>query len=417
MGGAYSEDLAWRVVMRVVFFGQGVSEICDPERGLGVSSHYISDVMARYEDTGDVKTRQGQRTFTIDQSALTRAEDWKIMALICNSPRTQLKDIRAQFQLDTGVLIKYRAFCGAVQRLGFTRKKVRTQIRPSLRPPRLPKAQLRPLAPRRTACALCLACVWQVRALAYRCDVDNALHWLAGLLRDYRAEELAVLDETSKDMDVLKGDFGYSLRGEMCQVQDQVLTNASRTSMLALYTLDEGFLDWAMTPGTWNKESFLHVTTERFCDWRGVMRRPMLVRGQRCYPNLRACNTVGIVPPPLPHTLHVRRRRTSIRRKASVAACCLTTRPSITVTSSSTASQCWAWMFATSRLIATSCRRWTTVLLALSFGGCATTSIAILCRRCRSSARLRRRCTISTATVAALRGTALGTVSTCSGGT
>ena len=113
----------------------------------------------------------------------------------------------------------------------------------------------------------------------------------------HSVEELGVLDETSKDFDSLKGGFGYSLRGTVCSAHDQALLHMSvRTSCLVLHTVQEGFLDWAMKPGTFNKEYFLHVTTENFVDWRGVTRRPMLVRSACARCGVRRCMRAQLTP-------------------------------------------------------------------------------------------------------------------------
>mmetsp|Transcript_23120 Transcript_23120/g.58988 ORF Transcript_23120/g.58988 Transcript_23120/m.58988 type:complete len:346 (+) Transcript_23120:135-1172(+) len=241
MPAAHSEDLAWRVVVRIEWKGQSVEDVTNPDTGLDVSRHYVNSVMERYHTTGTVKTRQGRGADPLKTCSLTRAEDYKIVQMIFKSPRTKLKDHRAAFQLETGVLISYSAFCSAVKRLGYSRK--------------------------------------HVRNLCYTCDMDRANAWLAETLTYFPyAEMLAVLDETSKDFDTLKGDFGYSLRGQPCTVQDQYLTHqCSRVSALVLHTLDGGFTDWAFTPGTFTKDYFLHVTTEPFRDWRGALRPPMLL--------------------------------------------------------------------------------------------------------------------------------------------
>lgn len=240
MPAAHSKDLAWRVVMRYDWYNQSLSEICDPHTGLAVSRHYVQDVLQRYETTGDVETHQGQGADHWSRRVLTRADHFHIIKLISETPRATLKDHRAQFVLESGVVIPYSSFCSAVHQLGFTRKKI--------------------------------------RALAYKCDKDKAAAFLREVFTFHSVEELGVLDETSKDFDSLKGGFGYSLRGTVCSAHDQALLHMSvRTSCLVLHTVQEGFLDWAMTPGTFNKEYFLHVTTENFVDWRGVTRRPMLL--------------------------------------------------------------------------------------------------------------------------------------------
>lgn len=239
MPAAHPPALAWRVVFRVLTLGQSVDVVCSREHGLDVSRHYVGDVVQRFEATGDVVTYQGQRRDTASRRIFTRAEDWDIVRLVVGSPRAELKDQHAQFELDTGVVVSYSAFCGAVRRLGFTRKKI--------------------------------------RRIAYRCDRDRARAWLRELLTFHSVDELGVLDETSKDLGVLHGAFGYSLRGTLCVSQDEMLDHRkTRVSALCLYTIYGGFLDWALTEGTFTKEYFNHVTTENFDDWRGNLRGPML---------------------------------------------------------------------------------------------------------------------------------------------
>jgi transposase len=240
MGKAYDECLAARVVFRILELGQSPGEVADAKSGLGVSRHYVNDVMKRFEATGSVETHQGKGADHSSRRILTREEHFHIVHLIVSAPRITLKDHMAQFRLDTGVIISYASFLAAVFSLGYTRKKV--------------------------------------RALAYGCDKDRANAWLAELLTYHHASELGILDETSKDSGALGEGYGYALRGSICSDHQQFLGHdRTRVSALVLHTLDDGFLDWAFTPGTFNKEYFLHVTTENFVDWRGRLRRPMLL--------------------------------------------------------------------------------------------------------------------------------------------
>lgn len=73
-----------------------------------------------------------------------------------------------------------------------------------------------------------------IRALAYQCDEDRANEWLREVLTYYSAKELGVLDETSKDYDVLKGSYGYSLRGSTCSAHDQLSHKVTRMSALRI---------------------------------------------------------------------------------------------------------------------------------------------------------------------------------------
>lgn len=247
---AHSDDIAWRVVTRLLWFGQPIRQVCDKRLGLGVSRHYVLDVLDRFHATGDVATHQGKGADPLTHNTLTRAEDCQIVQQMLAAPRVTLKEQCAQFVLDSGVIISYRAFCKAVHRLRFTRKKIHT--------------------------------------VAYQCDMERANAWLAELLTFHSVGELGVLDETSKDVDVVKSGFGYSLRGVECSAQDTYLSHDNlRVSALCLYTVQDGFLDWAFTSGMYNKDYFLHVTTENFRDWRGVLRRPMLLDHVR--PAQRKC--------------------------------------------------------------------------------------------------------------------------------
>ena len=125
MAPAHSKELAWRVVFRYHWHDQTSAQICDPETGLDVSPHYVRDVLARYDSTGDVETHQGQGANHWDRRVFTYQDDLHIIQLLLETPRARLMDHRAQFILESGVYVAYSSFCGAVRRLGFTRKKVR----------------------------------------------------------------------------------------------------------------------------------------------------------------------------------------------------------------------------------------------------------------------------------------------------
>lgn len=210
------------------------------------------------------------------------------MRQVVGSPRTQLRDHHASFKLESGVVVSYSAFCGAVRRLGFSRKRI--------------------------------------RKIAYRCDRQRACAWLRELLTFHSPSELGVLDETSKDKSVLQGGWGYSLLEHIMQ----------RVSCLVLYTLGGGFEDWAFTEGTYTKEYFLHVTTENFTDIHGYVRRPMLAR-----PSLPLDARRFAEPLTLRQALSpARRRAISTRERAGVPRSCSTTRRFTTCTSSSLESRC-----------------------------------------------------------------------------
>lgn len=98
--------------------------------------------------------------------------------------------------------------------------------------------------------------------------------------RFYNERQLVTLDETSKDLAVLKRAFGYSLRGQPVMTHDGVTSRSAlggRVSALTLLTAMGGFIEWAFTSGTFKAENFLEVTTQAHTDWRGERRRPLLI--------------------------------------------------------------------------------------------------------------------------------------------
>jgi hypothetical protein len=205
---AYSSDLAWRVIWRI--WGSGhwaedlprwlANQIADPVWGLAVSFHYVRTVWARYWQTGDVLTYQGQRQGPAPNLIFDVEQDILLLKSVLDHPRWQLKDHHGSLSnTATGQRMSYSALCAAAWRLHLSRKVCAT-LRPFYLPAPLPHL---------------LECVLQkVRSLCYKGDRERALIWLADLLLDYTIWDLLVLDETAKDRSVLKGSFGYSLRGE-----------------------------------------------------------------------------------------------------------------------------------------------------------------------------------------------------------
>ena len=126
MGPAHTSDLAWRVVLRFHWYDQSDADICCPRTGLAVSRHFVADVLARFEASGDVATRPGQGASHSSRRVLTADDDLAIIKLLIETPQATLRDHRAEFILESGKVVSYSSFCGAVHRLGFTRKKVRS---------------------------------------------------------------------------------------------------------------------------------------------------------------------------------------------------------------------------------------------------------------------------------------------------
>ena len=82
MGPAHTSDLAWRVVLRFHWYDQSDADICCPRTGLAVSRHFVADVLARFEASGDVATRPGQGASHSSRRVLTADDDLAIIKLL-----------------------------------------------------------------------------------------------------------------------------------------------------------------------------------------------------------------------------------------------------------------------------------------------------------------------------------------------
>mmetsp|Transcript_38371 Transcript_38371/g.124250 ORF Transcript_38371/g.124250 Transcript_38371/m.124250 type:complete len:87 (-) Transcript_38371:151-411(-) len=79
--------------------------------------------MRRFEESGG--RGDAAALATTDRIRFSQEEDGLIVRHVVGSPRTQLRDHHASFKLENGVVVSYSAFCGAVRRLGFSRKRIR----------------------------------------------------------------------------------------------------------------------------------------------------------------------------------------------------------------------------------------------------------------------------------------------------
>ena len=265
MPAAYSADLAWRVVWYILWYVFDADENEEKEHLPDwapaavaplyfVSPKYVRSVWQRYWQTGDVATYQGQSSVEaqLNARAVDTVDEMNIIHSIMMHPRWQLKEHRAAVCAESKKHITYESFCRAVWRLGYTRK--------------------------------------HIRSLCYKADRDKAAAWLAEILTFFDLSQLVCLDETSKDLGALKGSFGYSLRGTPCVCHDlPALSHGTRISALTVFTPYEGFLDWALTTGTFTTDLFVHVTTEQHLDHHGKIRGPILLDHLSAYPGYRSC--------------------------------------------------------------------------------------------------------------------------------
>jgi hypothetical protein len=208
--------LAWRVVWYATWWGLWKEQMpwClaheISQSALSVSERCAQDVWTRFWWSGGVATRQGLRYAEPDNKKWSVDEDYKLIESILSHPRWQLKEHVAMLNVETRKQLSYRAVCKAAWRLNFSRQKLHN--------------------------------------LAIKGDRDAAMLWLADVLADYRLTDLLFLDETSKDRGVLKGSYGYAIRGEGATICHDLpaLAHGSRTSMLNVFSPLYGFLDHAL---------------------------------------------------------------------------------------------------------------------------------------------------------------------------
>lgn len=83
-------------------------------------------------------------------------------------------------------------------------------------------------------------------------------------LRPRNADQIVVLDETAKDLNVLRRSWGYGIRGQPTFGQDVAPLRNGRVSSLCAFTLRGAFVDWRHTDGTFDTQAFDHAIFDMF---------------------------------------------------------------------------------------------------------------------------------------------------------
>jgi transposase len=127
---ALSDDMRWLILSKHYLEGLSRRTIA---KQLRCHRRTVSRLVARFEETGDIRSRQGQRFRPGAASAntiMTPEMDMKLLEIVTvMDDKSLLLEIFEQFCKDAGVAPHISTICRAMKRLGFTRKKVRAVAR------------------------------------------------------------------------------------------------------------------------------------------------------------------------------------------------------------------------------------------------------------------------------------------------
>lgn len=128
MPKAYPSELRWRAVYKVVYDGLSFSEAADDLSAgpLQVTTRWVSEMYALFEETGDVESVQGARTAPPANRAMSAADSLRLIHQLLDHPEMMLVEHHALFEASSSTTLHISTFCRAVKALGFTRKRVRS---------------------------------------------------------------------------------------------------------------------------------------------------------------------------------------------------------------------------------------------------------------------------------------------------
>ena len=95
-------------------------------------------------------------------------------------------------------------------------------------------------------------------------------------VRGYKAHMFLVVDETSKDERAMRRSFGYALRGQTPIGASGLLDRGQRLSALCSFDVG-GFVDYELTEGTFDRETFLDAAERVIVRVPRVTARPTAV--------------------------------------------------------------------------------------------------------------------------------------------
>jgi len=213
-GPAYGPEIRWRVVWKRLVLNLSSREVSEHLDGITDQTQAL--ILRRFLETGGVDTWQGQGGQRPHQVFDADADIW-LLCDVLDDPTATLQLRADRLLLRTGREVHVSSICRAMRRLMLSRQKVQH---------------------------------WA----AQRDEMADAWFFLE-LMSFYTMEDILVIDETSKDRDVLRQSFGWSARGCPPVVDYLELSRDGRLSALCCLSCVQ-MEDWRFNPGTYTTESF-----------------------------------------------------------------------------------------------------------------------------------------------------------------
>lgn len=210
-----SMEVRWLVVKAVQFNTMPRRKILST---YGISLTTYRRIMRLWRRTKDV-VPEGKPGHRGPVPNLTDDQKDQLVKLLVDEPQNLLKEHHADFVAITGEdSMHISTFCRAVAALGFSRKRL--------------------------------------RAFARKRDADKALQFKAFLVAHFHPSQLFFLDETSKNHDALRRDFGYALRGTSPRQSGGYMPKKYSCSSLCGFDIN-GFVNWYTIRKTFNRKEFM----------------------------------------------------------------------------------------------------------------------------------------------------------------
>lgn len=241
MGKPYSDDIRWLVVWKRLVRGKSPREVTEDLEGAVCAD--TQDIWLRcFAQTGDVAGRTGKAASEeSSRRQMTPEMDLLLFQLVIDSPSAMLKEHHRTIVLSTGSSVDLSTICRAMRRLGMTRQRL--------------------------------------QHYAYQRDENLAQQSWLEIMTFWNATDIVVLDETAKDLSVLRRSFGYAIRGHPATAPDVAPLRHARVSSLCAFTI-EGFVDWRHTEGTFTRDTFLEAIYLMFLGPKSTgicARRPLVL--------------------------------------------------------------------------------------------------------------------------------------------
>ena len=182
MAPRYSTQIRWLVAYKRVFEGHSHQRVSND---LHVSKHFQTDVLTRFNMTGDVTDAHQPPSC---RRVMSHEMDASLLRSVLASPRLRLRDHSLRLELSHGVRVSVPTLCRAMRRLLLSKQ--------------------------------------ALQHIALRLDEDQARSFWHQLVTRYRYDQILVADETSKNIGVLHSVRGWGQMGITPTDRDTTHTRA-----------------------------------------------------------------------------------------------------------------------------------------------------------------------------------------------